>query len=118
MSEWTTTDIKCLHDLLREGASFADISRIVKRTRSAVANATHKIVAQQLLHHSPTEVARNYGIPLRDLRALVGANKYYVPIEVPGDHSIPMSILMIGGLIVACGMARFGHVLCHSPLLA
>ncbi len=115
-NEWSHIDITSLHTLLREGASISDISRTINRTRSAVIAAARKIIMQQLIYHSPGDVARNYGVLQDDLASIVGGQKYYVPI-VTNDHPIPTSVYMITGLIIACGVARFSHVLLHSPLL-
>jgi hypothetical protein len=114
--EWTKHELAIISSMLRDGSSIEEVANILKRSRPAVVRAAQKIMFQALLFHGPHEVAKMYGFQSVDeFRDAFGSDKYY--IEPRDDVTVPSSILMILGLLVASGVARFGMVLAQSPLL-
>lgn len=118
--EWTIAEIQDLHLLLQDhredGTSVNEIARLIGRTRNSVINAARKLVLHQFMNgHTKAEVVQAYG--LRNIRAVIGNDKFYVPIQDDTAFSIPTHAWMVAGLIFAAGIARWGMVLCASPLL-
>jgi hypothetical protein len=109
---WTTEDIELLHELIRKKASIQKKTVKLGRTRKAIEDATRKIMFQQLLEHAPSEVARNYDMSEEELKHNVVERKFYVPV----DKSIPMSIYVIGFMLLATGLFRFTTVLQNELL--
>lgn len=113
--EWAHTEIDNLHSLILQFGvkNINYIANELGRTKNAVLTATKKMISQQLVHHSASDVARNYGMTEEELSCFIGHRKYYVPLV---NDKLPASIYIVCGLIVTCGIARFGQVLAHSPL--
>jgi hypothetical protein len=117
---WSEDDIYLLEAYLRNSSySMSDIAHLLRRSRSAVVVAARKIIMQQLLRHPVEEVAVHYRRTVKEFRQLLGDTKYYVPLEadVPHHNSMLAPLAMVFGVIVASGIARFGMLLAHSPLL-
>ena len=114
--EWSIPEINLLSSMLsqRGFGSIGDIATELGRTRKSVMAAARRIITQQLVYHSASDVERHYGLSQQDISCILGHRKYYVPIT---EDPIPISVYMICGLIVTCGLARFGQVLANSPLL-
>lgn len=114
--EWSINEINTLnfHLVQRGFASLGDIAQELGRTRKSVMAAVRRIITQQLVYHSASEVEKNYNLSQHDLSCILGHRKYYVPIA---ENPIPTSVYMVCALIVTCGIARFGQVLMNSPLI-
>lgn len=122
--EWSNIHISLLFDFLREGISISTLAETFGRSRSAVINASRKIMFQHLLHHPIEDVAAMYGYSsVDDFRTAFASEKYYVkpetePPKAKEADRVPTSIWLVLGLLFTAGVARFGMVLSHSPLLA
>ena len=117
---WDDDEIELLDQFLQSGVPLSVIAKGLSRTETAVKHAVSKLVYQQLLDHTPMEIATRYKKKLDWITEEIVDPKYYIDFdyqepEQPSTDSVT-GVLVTGFMLglatlVVSGMGYYGCML-------
>ena len=114
---WSSEEIELLDQFLQSDLPFHRIAHGMGRTEMAVHHATSKMIFQQLLEHTPEEIAERYNKPLSWIQDELIDAKYRVEFDheiASHTHQLFHGILSVAFATVVSGMVYWVHLLNHN----
>lgn len=120
-SSWSFEEIDLLDELLKLDTPISHIADVLGRSRTAIQHATVKLVYQQLLDHTPEDIALRYNKPISWVESGIVDDKYRLLDNADdlgsSSGSSPISTLLLSVMssllctTVSTGMVYFGYLL-------